>query len=244
MLDRLRMSLSLPIHPTLTHPDGRPVRALGVNRRGGLIWPVRGGAEGDEDQGDNSDDSGDDGDQGDDAPAEDTAEKDWKAEFEKQQRINRDLERKVKRDYAKAKADALADLKAKQPKGSDAETDLDAVRAEAVAEVEAKYQRQIVELTLARTIQDAARAFQDPSDAEALLLRGRDVSDFLDADGKVDAEAVEDAINALLEKKPHLAAQGGKRFKGGGDGGARKEQKPKAATLQDAVAARIAAGKT
>lgn len=43
-----RLVKTLPFHPTLTL-HGRPVQALGVNRRGGLIWPVHGGApEGDD----------------------------------------------------------------------------------------------------------------------------------------------------------------------------------------------------
>lgn len=40
-----RIRTTLPIHPTLTHPDGSPVQALGVSHRTGrLIWPVRGGS--------------------------------------------------------------------------------------------------------------------------------------------------------------------------------------------------------
>lgn len=78
----------------------------------------------------------------------------------------------------------------------------------------------------------AARAFADAEDAVAILLRTHDAEDFLD-DGKIDVEAIQEALDELLEKKPHLAVQDGKRFKGTPDGGARKAARPGQLTRDD-----------
>lgn len=65
----------------------------------------------------------------------------------------------------------------------------------------------------------AAGKLADPSDALTMI----DVSKLeVDSDGNVDADEIADAIDALLVKKPYLSAQGGKRFQGSADGGARK----------------------
>lgn len=56
----------------------------------------------------------------------------------------------------------------------------------------------------------------------ALALSMLDVASFeVDADGEVDAAAITTAVDDLLTKYPYMAAQGGKRFEGTGDGGAR-----------------------
>lgn len=66
----------------------------------------------------------------------------------------------------------------------------------------------------------AAAKLADPADA----LRFIDLSDFeVGADGEVDAQAIGDAIDNLVTTKPYLAAQGGKRFQGTADGGARND---------------------
>jgi hypothetical protein len=69
----------------------------------------------------------------------------------------------------------------------------------------------------------------DPTDVfrfpEIVDLSALEVS----ADGEVDAAALDAAVNDLIARRPDLAAQGGKRFQGGADGGARKDA---AATAQ------------
>jgi hypothetical protein len=254
MLARLRTAL--PVHPTLTHPDGSPVTALGISHRTGrLIWPVRGAApdDGDSDDQDDDADSDDDPDDKDDAAGagddKDDDDKPLGPKGEKALEAEKTKRRAAQAQLREWKALGLTAAEVSKrlaalPKdgGKDDEApDADAIRAEIKAEVDAERQRERV---LDKIEAKAARLFADPDDAAALLLRGKDVNDFLDDDGKIDIEEIEDGLKSLLEKKPYLAAQGGKRFKGGGDGGARKEQKPKAANLQDAVAARIAAGKT
>lgn len=66
----------------------------------------------------------------------------------------------------------------------------------------------------------AASKLADPKDA----LRFLDLSDFeVDSDGEVDASQVAKAIDDLIASKPYLAAQGGQRFQGSADGGARND---------------------
>jgi hypothetical protein len=98
-----------------------------------------------------------------------------------------------------------------------------AAQAEARAEV-------LSERALDKVEAKAAKLFADPEDARALLA-GR-VDEFVD-NGKVDVEAIEEALTELLSKKPHLAAATVKRFQGGADGGARKGSGVTQLTEQD-----------
>jgi hypothetical protein len=66
----------------------------------------------------------------------------------------------------------------------------------------------------------AAAKLADPQDA----LRFLNLSDFeVGADGEVDASQITSAIDDLIASKPYLAAQGGKKFQGSADGGARND---------------------
>lgn len=78
----------------------------------------------------------------------------------------------------------------------------------------------------------------DPQDA----FRFIDLDQFeVDDDGDVDEDEIAAAIADLVEKKPYLAAQGGKRFQGNGGGGARgrKSAEP---TIDEQIAAAETAG--
>lgn len=119
------------------------------------------------------------------------------------------------RDGRKALEARIAELE-KPAKGE--QPDPEKLRAEAKAEARAEAMKDRV---LDKIEAKAAKLFADPEDAVALL--GRRVDEFVD-DGKLDVEAIQDALDELLKKKPHLAAaaQGtAKRFSGTGDGGAR-----------------------
>lgn len=108
-------------------------------------------------------------------------------------------------------------------KGKD-DVDPDRIRDEARREARTEAQRErVVDKIEAR----AARKFADAEDAVAILLRSHDADDFLDGD-KIDVEAIQEALDELLDKKPHLAAaqSDGRRFRGGADGGTRKESRP------------------
>lgn len=206
---------------------------------------MEGDGAGDQDGGDDAGEPGGDGDGGDsdgddDAPLGPAGEKALQAEKTKRREAQAQL-----REW-KALGLTLAQIRELQSKatggsGGGDQPDLEQVKATARAEAAAELTRDRV---LDKIEAKGARLFTDPDDAAALLLRAHDHTDFLDDNGRIDVEAIEDALKELLEKKPYLGvAQGdGKRFKGGADGGARKEQKPKVTSLQDAVAARIAAG--
>lgn len=127
---------------------------------------------------------------------------------------------KKERDRAAAAEKALAD--AQKPAGDDEKPDLDKIRAEARAEAEtAALRDRVMDKIEAKA---GAKFAIDTEDVAALLMRRHDLEDFLD-DGKIDVEAIQQALNDLLDKQPRLAAtvtQGDeKKFKGGADGGAR-----------------------
>ena len=59
-------------------------------------------------------------------------------------------------------------------------------------------------------------------------------------DGEVSAADLASAVQDLITRKPYLAAQGGARFQGSADGGARNDTPP--ATLPEQIAAAEKAG--
>jgi hypothetical protein len=71
----------------------------------------------------------------------------------------------------------------------------------------------------------------DPQDAYKFL----DLDSFeVDNDGNVDEDAIAHALADLVKNKPYLAAQGGSRFKGTADGGARTDaSRPSQLTRDD-----------
>jgi hypothetical protein len=122
-------------------------------------------------------------------------------------------ERKTARDQAaaeKARADAL-------------QAKLDGKEAEYAAEQKseqaalAKYNDKI----LKSEVKAAAKGvLADPADAYKFL----DLDKFeVDDDGNVDESVIAKALADLIKDKPYLAAQGGTRFQGTADGGARND---------------------
>ena len=80
---------------------------------------------------------------------------------------------------------------------------LDKARAEARAEATAKANARILRSEVRAA---AANKFRDPSDALAFL----DLTEFeVSEDGDVDADELSEALDDLLQRKPHLAAQSG-----------------------------------
>jgi hypothetical protein len=152
---------------------------------------------------------------------------DYRERYEGQQKVNRDLERKLK--DARAEADKVADLQAELAKlqGKEAEH-ADALKererdAAAVAKANARILR--------TEIRSAAKGvLADPADALTFL----DLSGFeVDEDGEVDGDAIAAALSNLVETKPYLAAQGDRRFQGDTGGGARKESRPTQLSRED-----------
>lgn len=125
---------------------------------------------------------------------------------------------RTERDLRKAQDARIAELEAKQskPEGQDDKPDVDAIRREATSAATKAANARIVKAEIKAA---AAGKLADPADALTML----DLSKFdVDSDGNVDAEDITDAIDRLLQAKPYLSAQGGKRFQGSADGGARK----------------------
>lgn len=115
------------------------------------------------------------------------------------------------RDRAKAAEDKLAAATKKEPNPGDLEAIRDQIRADARAEV-------LRDRALDKIEAKAAGRFKDPEDA--LLRLGKNVDDYI-SDGKIDLDAIEDALVDLLERRPDFGiAQGEpKRFKGTADSG-------------------------
>jgi hypothetical protein len=104
------------------------------------------------------------------------------------------------------------------PKGeSTDEPTADQIRAQAAREATEKANARILRSEVKAA---AAGKFADPSDV-ALYL---DLTKFeVDENGDVDTDEINDAIEDLLTRKPHLAATARPRFQGSGDGGAARK---------------------
>lgn len=130
----------------------------------------------------------------------------------------RDAERSVRESKAElAKRDAAAALK-----------DLPAEEA-ALSEAEKRGEARATEAANKRILKSELKALAtgklaDAADA-ALYINLDDFA--VDDNGDADSEALNDAIAALLERKPHLAAQKQSRFDGAADQGAKgKDSRP------------------
>lgn len=140
-------------------------------------------------------------------------------------------ERKAANDRAKALEAQLAELTAKV-EGKEAEY---AAEQKARESEKAALARADEKILKAEVRAAAKGVLADPADAFKFL----DLSAFeVGADGDVDVSALTDALNTLIEDKPYLAAQSGKRFQGGADGGARNDA-TKVSQLSQADMARM-----
>lgn len=145
--------------------------------------------------------------------------------------------RKAAERSAKEQERALQELRTEleRLKSGEEESETDRKIREAEAAALSRANERIVRAEVRAA---AAGKLADPADA----LRFLDLSAFeVDADGGVDAETLNEAVTDLIAKKPYLAAQGTKRFQGSADGGARPSQPRRAASLEEALAAKIAA---
>lgn len=120
---------------------------------------------------------------------------------------------RAERDKAKQLAQQLADATKKTTE--DETPDLDAIRNQARDEAR---NEALKDKALDKLEAKAARLFQNPEDARAFLADK--VDEFID-DGKVDVEAITDALDDLLKQRPYLGITQGetRRFQGTGDGG-------------------------
>lgn len=117
---------------------------------------------------------------------------DWQAQAEKWQKLSRQNEARAKENAAAAKE--LAEIKESQKSEADKLAD----RLTAAEERAAKAARMAVASSVKAL---ATGRFADPADAVDTLG-----ADFLTEAGEVDDAAIEQALAALLERKPHWAA--------------------------------------
>jgi hypothetical protein len=227
------------MHTIRKHPrTGELLYPVGYRRNGAPIWPILGASEDD----DTDDEKKSDDDEGKESEDDDTDDEKKSDDDEGlgdkgKQALTRMKERlrASRAEAAEFKALGLspADIKklvdAKKTDDPDDKVDPNKIREEARREARAEAAKERV---TDKIEVKAAKAFADADDAVAILLRTHDIEDFLDGD-KIDVEAIQEALDDLLEKKPHLAAQGGKRFKGGADGGKRKADRPAQLTRAD-----------
>jgi hypothetical protein len=192
-----------------------------------------------------------------DKPLGEKGEKALQAEKEKSRTLRATL-RQMKADQAARDAQRDAELAALRKqldkvtpkpapvakKVDDAEpqpepVDVEELRREAREQVEAELKAaQAHERILDKIELKATKGFIDPADAVARLMRESKTEDFLDDAGNPDVEAIQDALEDLLKRAPHLAvtAQGdGKRFKGSGDGGAKPIKPARPKSLGEAI---------
>jgi len=230
------MHAPLPVHPRtgLTAVGWRKARLGEVEGELYPIWPILGGAPGEDDDqdddgtDDNGDDQGedaDDGEAGDGGDSEDEDDADPEGADQ--------LGDKGKR--------ALASMKGKWRTEREKRRELEQRLAEKDGVDEAEQARRKAEADAltranARILKAEIRAsakgrLNDPKDALTFL----DLDQFeVGEDGEIDPEEIEEAISDLLKNKPYLAAATAKRFQGTGDGGAaRKASRPKQLNAQD-----------
>lgn len=155
-------------------------------------------------------------------------EKDWKAEFEAQQRINRTLERKGKKDFA-----IIQELqKAPVSVVADDAPDPEKIRAEIRAELQGATNTRLIAA-------EAKAALAGKVHKPATALRLLDLSEVdVDADGNVDTQALDDLILKLLEDEPYLAVAQGtlQRFQGKADQGPQGVAKSEEQRLSEELA--------
>lgn len=152
---------------------------------------------------------------------------DLASQIEAQKKVNRDLEKKLK--AARIKGDRVTELESELAKAQGKEAEFEEMRK--ARETEAAALEKANGRIVRSEIKAAAKGvLEDPTDAFTFL----DPSDFeVDDDGNVDESAIASALKDLVARKPYLAAQGGRRFQGGADGGARKDARPSQLTQSD-----------
>jgi hypothetical protein len=152
-------------------------------------------------------------------------------------------------DAGKKALDSMkAERKAAREEATAAKAERDALQAKLDGK-EAEYQaqqakRQAEQEALAKA-NDRIRKSEVKAAAKGVLADPADAYKFLDLDsfevdddGNVDEDAIASALADLVKSKPYLAAQGGQRFQGSADGGARNDAS-KPSQLTDADLARM-----
>lgn len=213
-------------------PDGRilPVPAGGAPRGNDDDSDDDDSDDGDEGDSDDDDDGDpdDDGKDGNDGKGESESDvAKLKAALRKERKARKAAERQA--SAAKPKGD-------KKTSTHDDKDDVVERLEQARTEERAKAQARIVRSEVRAA---AAGRFADPADAALYLAN--DLEDLVGDDGEPDDDAITEALDELLERKPHLAAAKSSGRKSGGDSdqGARAGRKASVADRAKARADRL-----
>jgi hypothetical protein len=138
-------------------------------------------------------------------------EPDWK-------QYARKHEREAKK--ARAQLEELQGQLASREEAEKSETEkaLDQARKEARAEAEAEFEQARRSDRLQVAVAKRARDLADVDDVVLNLKQG-DTDDLFDEDGSVRDDAITSALSGLLERKPHLKAEGNGKPQGDADAG-------------------------
>lgn len=221
---------TLPVHPVTgcTALGWRKARPGEDDGERYPIWPVLGAADdddqdadGDADGGDDADDDGQD--DSDDDAGNDDGQDDQDADPEGADQLGdpgkkalASMKDRLRKERERRKAAETERDRLKGAGGND--NDPEHIRSEADKAATARANQRIVRSEIRAA---AAGKLTNPRDALHFL----DLSQFeVDEDGQVDEDEIADAIEDLLKERPYLgtAAKAEPRFKGSGDGGARK----------------------
>lgn len=221
----------------------RTQRIIGYRRNGCPIWQIMGAAP-DDDSGEGDGSGGDDpaeadGSEGDAGGGEDDQVRDPKAllkayraektkvttEKDKRQQAQSELKQFKDLGYTPKQLSELAAAQKKQ----DGDGSLEELKRQAKTEAQAEL---LKDRALDKIEVKAAQTFADSEDARRFLADR--VDEFVD-DGKIDADAIGEALDELAKNKPYLAAQSGKKFQGNGDGGARQSKPARPKSISEAV---------
>jgi hypothetical protein len=152
-------------------------------------------------------------------------------------------------DAGKKALDAMkAERKAARDEAAAAKAERDALQAKLdgrEAEFKAEQAKRETERAALEKANDRIRKSEVKAAAKGVLADPQDAYKFLDLesfevddDGNVDEDAIAKALDDLVKSKPYLAAQGGRKFQGSADGGARNDA-TKVAQLTQADMARM-----
>lgn len=154
-----------------------------------------------------------------------------KREVEAQKRINRNLERRTKKDLKEIERLKAAGSTQEQ---AEAQVDADKIRADIRSEL-------VKENAIERARDKALYALKDAVNIKpesAVLLMGDTLKAAVGDDGSIDEQAIADAVEELLVDNPGLkVARGDKKFQGDADQGQREaSRKSEEQELADQIA--------
>lgn len=199
--------------PAVLHPRTGELLEPLFTWHGGAVWPVLGGADGDEDTGDSDSESDTD---------DDTVEEDSSKSGSKDQVSREDFETLRRQLQASDKGKAALEKRMKEL--DDSKKDELTKATERVVELEKHSQEQSKELGELRLHNaflsaDTGVTWHDPGDALALAERKGYLAEVVGEDGKVDGDKLKAKLKEMAKASPHLVKSGSESKDSGGSNG-------------------------